>query len=158
MEAEDGLEAIDKYEQACAAGAHFDTVLMDYEMPRMNGPTATARLRELGCWCAIIGVTGNVLPADVTFFKRHGADEVLGKPLEFDLLRRTWAMTDITRRPPADAGTGTSSASNGMHPSNSKAAGSEKSGDRPVAPAAVKGDILGTHMSGPGSPAQLRPE
>ena len=53
MEAEDGLEAIDKYEQACAAGAHFDTVLMDYEMPRMNGPTATARLRELGCWCAV---------------------------------------------------------------------------------------------------------
>ena len=101
-------------------------------------------------------MTGNVLPADVTFFKRHGADEVLGKPLEFDLLRRTWAMTDITRRPPADAGTGTSSDSNGMHPSNSKAAGSEISGDGLVASAALTGGIPGTRMSGPGSPAQLR--
>ena len=62
---------------------------MDFEMPVMNGPTATARLREMGCRCLIVGVTCNVLPADVAYFKEHGADAVLPKPLvleDFELI------------------------------------------------------------------------
>jgi CheY-like chemotaxis protein len=55
---------------------------MDYEMPVMNGPTATKALREAGCDVLIIGVTGNLLPEDVRYFRRHGADAVLGKPLD----------------------------------------------------------------------------
>ena len=62
----------------------FDAILMDFEMPVMNGPTATARLREMGCRCLIVGVTGNVLPADVTFYKEHGANAVLTKPLRLE--------------------------------------------------------------------------
>jgi CheY-like chemotaxis protein len=38
-----------------------EAVLMDYEMPVMNGPTATKQLREMGCGSYIIGVTGNVM-------------------------------------------------------------------------------------------------
>jgi hypothetical protein len=30
-------------------------------MPVMNVPTATKRLREMGCHCCIVGVTGNVM-------------------------------------------------------------------------------------------------
>jgi CheY-like chemotaxis protein len=33
----------------------FDIILMDFEMPIMNGPLATKRLRELGCKAPIIG-------------------------------------------------------------------------------------------------------
>jgi CheY-like chemotaxis protein len=70
----------------------FDAILMDFEMPVMNGPTATARLRALGCTAPIIGITGNVLPADVEFFLQSGADAVLPKPLRlpdlYDALRR----------------------------------------------------------------------
>ena len=62
----------------------FDAILMDFEMPVMNGPTATARLREMGCRCLIVGVTGNVLPADVTLYKEHGANAVLTKPLRLE--------------------------------------------------------------------------
>ena len=68
----------------------FDAILMDFEMPVMNGPTATARLREMGCRCLIVGVTGNVLPADVAYFKEQGADAVLPKPLKISELQKLW--------------------------------------------------------------------
>ena len=35
----------------------------------------------MGCAIPIIGVTGNLLPCDVAYFKMHGAKEVLNKPL-----------------------------------------------------------------------------
>jgi CheY-like chemotaxis protein len=55
---------------------------MDYEMPILNGPKATQRLRELGYGVIVIGVTGNVLPEDREYFIRHGADAVLPKPVK----------------------------------------------------------------------------
>ena len=56
-------------------------ITMDFEMPVMNGPTATGHLRAMGCTVPIIGVTGNMLPDDVNHFKAQGATEVMGKPL-----------------------------------------------------------------------------
>jgi len=69
----------------------FDTILMDSEMPVLTGPEATQRLRQLGCTAAIVGVTGNVLPSDVQFFRSQGADAVLPKPLDIALLDEFWA-------------------------------------------------------------------
>jgi CheY-like chemotaxis protein len=80
-QAEDGQQAIERYSEMVARGEPLDAILMDFEMPVMNGPTATARLREMGCTCLIVGVTGNVLPADVKLFVERGADNVLPKPL-----------------------------------------------------------------------------
>jgi CheY-like chemotaxis protein len=80
-QAEDGEVAVRKYLEMVERGEPPDAILMDYEMPVMNGPTATARLRELGCACLIVGVTGNVLPHDVAFFKERGADAVMPKPV-----------------------------------------------------------------------------
>jgi CheY-like chemotaxis protein len=68
----------------------FDAILMDFEMPVMNGPAATAKLRALGCTAPIIGITGNVLPADVQLFKQHGATAVLPKPLNITELESVW--------------------------------------------------------------------
>ena len=63
----------------------YDLVLMDSEMPVMNGPTATKIIRSLGFHDLIIfGVTGNVLPEDVEMFLNHGVDAVLGKPLSVE--------------------------------------------------------------------------
>lgn len=59
----------------------WDFVLMDFEMPIMNGPTATKELRNMGFNVPIIGITGNVLPQDVEMFLSHGANAVLAKPL-----------------------------------------------------------------------------
>lgn len=48
------------------------------------------QLREMGCNLVIIGVTGNMLPADVEFFKSCGANDVVGKPVDISLLEAIW--------------------------------------------------------------------
>lgn len=63
-----------------------DVICMDYEMPVMDGPTAAKILRDMGVRTPIIGVTGNVLPQDIEYFKKMGADEVIGKPVDITAL------------------------------------------------------------------------
>lgn len=77
-----GQLASNKLTQLRSSIEPFDAILMDFEMPVLNGPLATAKLREIGCMAPILGVTGNVLPEDVNIFKDHGADSVLSKPLK----------------------------------------------------------------------------
>ena len=81
VQAEDGQQAIDRYVESVEAHAPFYCIIMDFEMPVMKGPTATGHLRNMGCTVPIIGVTGNLLPNDITFFIAQGANEVFGKPL-----------------------------------------------------------------------------
>jgi CheY-like chemotaxis protein len=83
-EAADGQEAIGVYEAARDAGRPFDAVLLDNQMPVMDGPTCVQKLRAIGCRCLVVGVTGNVMQADVDDFVQHGADRVFGKPLDTD--------------------------------------------------------------------------
>lgn len=80
-EAKDGLECVEMVSTRPPSEAWYDLILMDYEMPRMNGPDATSRLRELGYTMPIIGVTGNILSADITFFMNSGVNAVLPKPI-----------------------------------------------------------------------------
>jgi len=60
-EACDGQQALDVYANMCAKHTPPGVILMDYEMPVLDGPSATKQLREKGCSCFIIGVTGNVV-------------------------------------------------------------------------------------------------
>ena len=60
----------------------FDLVFIDYIMTTMNGPEEVQIMwKELKFTGGIIGVTGNALPADLTYFKECGADLVIIKPL-----------------------------------------------------------------------------
>jgi CheY-like chemotaxis protein len=68
----------------------IDTILLDYEMPVLNGPDAAANIRQIGFKGIIFGVTGNVASDDVEFFKSNGADDVLGKPISMAALNRQW--------------------------------------------------------------------
>ncbi|KAJ1401114.1 hypothetical protein B484DRAFT_405826, partial [Ochromonadaceae sp. CCMP2298] len=92
----------------------FDLILMDFEMPRMNGPTATKTLRDMGCNLPIVGVTGNVLADDLQFFVKHGLNYVLTKPVTAELLLETISKCNEARMGAgtgagtgAEAGTGT---------------------------------------------------
>ena len=69
----------------------FDTILMDYEMPVLNGPDASTKIRELGYKGLILGVTGNVLAEDVEFFVSKGADSVVAKPVSIKVLQDVWS-------------------------------------------------------------------
>lgn len=92
-----GQQALDAYVADVAAGkadvSHntFDTILMDSEMPIMDGHEATSKLRRMGCKILIVGVSGNVLNEDVESFKSSGVDEVLPKPFRLDKLEEIWA-------------------------------------------------------------------
>lgn len=94
--AADGQEAVDAIvaDQGLAAAddnhTEYDTILMDFEMPVLNGPDATAVIRSKGCNAFIVGVTGNVLLEDVNHFKSKGADLVLAKPLKVAALEEAW--------------------------------------------------------------------
>ena len=86
-EAEDGLVAVSKVRQMVERGeAPYDVILMDFMMPKMDGPTATRAIRRLGYTGIIIGVTGNSSPQDLETFTTSGADLVIPKPLDIDLL------------------------------------------------------------------------
>ncbi len=80
-EAKDGMECVEMVCLHPPNEPYYDLILMDYEMPRMNGPSATSRLRELGYTMPIIGVTGNILSADVAYFIQSGVNSVLPKPV-----------------------------------------------------------------------------
>jgi len=67
----------------------IDAILIDFEMPVLNGPDATREIRDkLGFQGPILGVTGNIMFEDVDYFKEHGADEVFAKPISMDKLNK----------------------------------------------------------------------
>jgi CheY-like chemotaxis protein len=77
-EAENGQECVNLI---LASEHHYEFILMDYEMPILDGPSAAHRIREHKCDILIIGLTGNVLPEDQEYFIRQGANMVLPKPV-----------------------------------------------------------------------------
>jgi CheY-like chemotaxis protein len=91
----DGLEAVNKV-RLSQKGEQYDVIMMDYEMPEMDGPTASKNLRELGCDSFIVGLTGNVMPKEIEHFKSCGANGVLPKPLKMSVLEEMWVEYGIT--------------------------------------------------------------
>ena len=92
VEAVDGVDAVEQVRISMDEDSEDDrycAILMDYEMPRMNGPAAVKAIRSLGFTGTIIGVTGNALPEDVEMFLSHGADEVLLKPVDVEVMLKT---------------------------------------------------------------------
>ena len=88
--AEDDMSAIQNGAEADAGC--YDVILMDYQMPVMDGPTAIAEIRKLGYSSVILGLTGNALLSDRDTMLKAGADGVLLKPMNVDLFRDTLKM------------------------------------------------------------------
>jgi PAS domain S-box-containing protein len=78
--AEDGQKALEAFQTQ----GPFDLVLMDVQMPVMDGLEATHRLRELpggeDTW--IIAITANVTPEDRARCFEAGMDDFIPKPIE----------------------------------------------------------------------------
>jgi PAS domain S-box-containing protein len=88
--AENGLKAID----ACSA-SDFDIVLMDIQMPELDGVEATQIIRsDLKKTVPIVALTANVIEQDRDRFEQAGMNDCLGKPFrEEELLRVIYKWT-----------------------------------------------------------------
>jgi CheY-like chemotaxis protein len=85
-----GREAV-----AALQDADFDAVLMDVQMPEMDGVEAARHIRGLAdprkAQVPIIALTAHVMQADVERFLAAGMDGVVEKPLDLDKLNRELA-------------------------------------------------------------------
>ncbi|HET9229047.1 MAG TPA: ATP-binding protein [Thermoanaerobaculia bacterium] len=82
----------------------YDLILMDVQMPGMDGLEATRRLRaELPAerQPRVIALTANVLAEQRVACLEAGMDDFLGKPLSFAELRAALLLGERTSEPPA---------------------------------------------------------
>ena len=75
------------YEKALAGD--YDVVLMDMQMPVMDGYQATSKLRQAGYAKHIIALTANTMLGDKEKCRKAGCDDFIPKPVEIDSLLRT---------------------------------------------------------------------
>ena len=93
----DGEAAVAAVEEAKRSGKPFALVLMDVQMPRMDGLEATRRIRELGYDAdalPVVALTANAYSEDVRACLDAGMQDHLAKPVRGDDLDRTlrrWA-------------------------------------------------------------------
>jgi CheY-like chemotaxis protein len=97
--AANGKEAVKAFETQS-----FDLILMDVQMPEMDGFEATAAIRQkeksLGTHIPIIAMTAHAMMGDHERCLAAGMDEYLTKPIQIDeLIKVTEGLTGNSRKP-----------------------------------------------------------
>jgi len=83
--ANNGKEALDKF-----GTTKYDVILMDIQMPVMNGIVATKKIRELeastNTHTPIIAITANALSGDKEACLAAGMNDYISKPFQVEIL------------------------------------------------------------------------
>ncbi|MGD8451729.1 MAG: ATP-binding protein [Phycisphaerae bacterium] len=87
--AENGQLAIEAVDAAGEQGRPFDVILMDMQMPVMDGYTATTLLRQRSYTGIIIALTAHAMAEDRDRCLAAGCDDYVSKPVDRRLLFRT---------------------------------------------------------------------
>jgi len=102
--AEDGLRACALATAAAASGKPFDVILMDMQMPELDGYGATTRLRAGGYGGSIVALTAHSTQGDRWRCLAVGCDGFVSKPIDRRTLLETvqrHAARAAAPRPPA---------------------------------------------------------
>ena len=79
VRASNGKEAI----EACLAEKNYDLVLMDMQMPEVDGLEATRRIKQIRPELPIVATTANTYDENYIACREAGCDGFLTKPLQF---------------------------------------------------------------------------
>jgi CheY-like chemotaxis protein len=89
VEASDGREAVETALAAKAAGDPFDVLILDVQMPGIDGLAATRRLRAAGLTEPILALTAATMSGERERCLAAGCTEHLSKPIDESRLLRT---------------------------------------------------------------------
>ncbi|RAL12983.1 sensor histidine kinase/response regulator Fos-1/TcsA [Aspergillus homomorphus CBS 101889] len=81
----DGAEAVRLVKQQPFA---YNLILMDINMPILDGVEATQQIRQMGLDVPIIALTGNALKGDAEMYMAKGMSDYIGKPIHRKQLTR----------------------------------------------------------------------
>ena len=91
VKAETGIEVLEMMK-----AEHFDLILMDVQMPEMDGIEATKLIRSKGtAQPVIVAMTANAMQSDQEECLKAGMDDYLSKPVRVDSLKsmiQKWAI------------------------------------------------------------------
>ncbi len=82
--AKDGQEAIDMYKEN-----NIDLVLMDLQLPILDGYTATKEIKKIDSKVPIIAQTAHVMSGEREKCLEAGCDDYLAKPIRLQILMET---------------------------------------------------------------------
>ena len=101
-----GQEIVDAF--ASVKPGEYDMILMDVQMPVMDGLEATRRIRSgenpLGRTIPILAMTANAFLEDMQKSRDAGMDEHLSKPVDINALEQTVKRFRVTPPPPINSG------------------------------------------------------
>ena len=100
--AANGREALELARGARDAGRPFGLVLMDMQMPVMDGYEATRVLRDEGFRTPVVALTAHAMPEDREECLRFGCDEYCVKPINWAALLPM--LAGLLEGPPAQGG------------------------------------------------------
>jgi CheY-like chemotaxis protein len=93
--AEDGIEALECVRSSLLESRPYDVVLLDMQMPRLDGYQTAALLRTMGYRSPIVALTADAMQGDMDRCLANGCNAYLSKPIDAARLVATVAeLTD----------------------------------------------------------------
>ncbi|GAA5505811.1 PAS domain S-box protein [Novipirellula caenicola] len=80
-EAEDGVIAIKKVKSRLDQGQSYDLILLDMQMPKLDGYQTAEKLRRMGFSGPIIALTADAMQGDMSRCIEQGCNDYLSKPI-----------------------------------------------------------------------------